>query len=202
MTADLKPCPFKVGDKVRVRSTNPYAGDWKDTVLLVTGVNLKKDGSLNIWVNEDWPNIGDTDGWSPDDLEHVSHTAPHPEAVETMAEGRNRHDLFMEARAACPPQFAEWFVRYIDPQLAAANAEIERLKGELLNARKQWMTDLENDASAYGKVTDEIETLKATMAQMAEALDGMIKEADRNTHAFERARQARDAYRKLTKGEG
>lgn len=148
MTPPL-PCPFSVGDKVRVRRSSPYADDWRNTECLVTGITLKKNGSMNIWINEDWPRIGDTDGWLPDDLELVTR-APGPAA----------------------------------DQIAALQAEVERLKGE----RDAWKSAASNTAIERQELYEEcrvrarifnalasssnatISSLNSLLAQAADAL--------------------------------
>jgi hypothetical protein len=67
-------CPFRVGNKVRIKDTVPFAAEWRG-VHIVTGIRWeyrKGDGAgINISIASEEEMVagrGDTDGWSPDDL--------------------------------------------------------------------------------------------------------------------------------------
>jgi hypothetical protein len=68
-------CPFRIGSRVRVKDGHKYASEWPGNYA-VTGIRWdyqRGDGTaLNISIASDLEiqaRNGDTDGWSPDDLE-------------------------------------------------------------------------------------------------------------------------------------
>jgi len=66
---------FRVGDRVRIASTAPYAADWQGVELTVVGMRLTPSGKMTFHVSENWPADGGFDDVPPEDLVHWSPAA-------------------------------------------------------------------------------------------------------------------------------
>jgi len=79
-------CPFRVGDRVAIKRSHKFAGDWPEplNVASVTWEYWKGDGTeinIGLALDDDLEHgHGITDGWRPDDLE------PLPKFAKTIEE--------------------------------------------------------------------------------------------------------------------
>ena len=162
----------------------------------------------------------------------IPSTAPHPEAVEMGAEGRfNFRDAFYESQktVGCLAYQRDELLAQIDAlkatmamnaeeQLAAANNEIERLRGVVkamqdVRREDQKMREVhpKNEIALYDGVIQGRDTLLAQMAEALEAQEKVFTHPKREYYGGDydiccnvanTLRQAAlDAYRKLI-GEG